>query len=121
VPRIQAQALRAAGVEDSAISIIPDEQEAIDAALRMGEAGDLLLIFADALARSWKQITKFKSSGGPAPTHSTPAAPSSSGNGASERVHEDLSAAAPAAVPDFSLEGLIRDERGIRMAPESSD
>jgi len=119
VPRIQAQALRAAGVEDNAISIIPDEQEAIEAALRMGEAGDLLLIFADALARSWKQITKFKSSGGPAP--SPTAAHSLSGNGASEGVLEDLGAAAPAAVPDFNLEGLIRDERGIRMAPESSD
>ena len=29
----------------------------------MGERGDLLLIFADALVRSWKQITKFKPSG----------------------------------------------------------
>src|SRR5208282_2037 len=64
VPRIQAQALRAAGVPESAISMIPDEQEAIEAALRMGEAGDLVLIFADALVRSWKQITKFKSAGG---------------------------------------------------------
>ena len=43
VPRIQAQALRAAGVPESAISIIPDEQEAIEAALRMGRPGDLLL------------------------------------------------------------------------------
>ena len=40
--------------------VIPDEQEAIDAALNMGQPGDLLLIFADALVRSWKQITKFK-------------------------------------------------------------
>ena len=39
-----------------AISIIPDEQEAIDAALRMGRPGDLVLVFADALTRSWKQI-----------------------------------------------------------------
>ena len=39
VPRIQAQALRAAGVPDSAISIIPDEQEAIEAALAHGRAG----------------------------------------------------------------------------------
>jgi hypothetical protein len=23
--------------------------------------------------------------------------------------------------PEFSLEGLIRDERGVRMAPESED
>ena len=39
VPRIQAAALRACGVPETAISIIPDEQEAIDAALHMGQAG----------------------------------------------------------------------------------
>jgi hypothetical protein len=27
----------------------------------------------------------------------------------------------PETVPEFNLEGLIRDERGIHMAPESSD
>jgi cyanophycin synthetase len=123
VPRIQAQALRAAGVPGSAISIIPDEQEAIEAALRMGEAGDLVLIFADALVRSWKQITKFKASGGPAPklAPSPPAASEPRGNGSGAAAHGDLSAAATAEAPAFNLEGLIRDERGIRMAPESDD
>jgi cyanophycin synthetase len=123
VPRIQAQALRAAGVPDGAISIIPDEQEAIEAALRMGEAGDLLLIFADALVRSWKQITKFKARGGPAPKTAPPPAAASEarGNGSGAAVHGDLGAAAPADAPAFNLEGLIRDERGIRMAPESDD
>src|SRR3984957_5827821 len=77
VPRIQAQALRAAGVPQSAISIIPEEEEAIEAALRMGQPGDLLLIFADALVRSWKQITKFKTGGEPEPgSDSRAAAPS---------------------------------------------
>ena len=57
VPRIIARALLAAGVAEAAIEQIPDEQQAIDAALRMGRPGDLLLVFADALARSWKQIT----------------------------------------------------------------
>jgi cyanophycin synthetase len=131
VPRIQAQALRAAGVPDSAISIIPDEQEAIEAALRMGETGDLLLIFADALVRSWKQITKFKPSGA-APTRSvssSAARPSrtmateATGNGASPGAGLELGSyvTAPAAPFDFRLEGLIRDERGVRMAPESDD
>src|SRR6201988_4832660 len=46
VPRIQAKALRAAGVSEGAISVIPDEQEAIKAALEMGQPGDLVLIFA---------------------------------------------------------------------------
>src|SRR5205814_5919525 len=44
VPRIQAQALRTAGVHEDAISVIPDEQEAITAALDRGQPGDLLLI-----------------------------------------------------------------------------
>ena len=149
VPRIQAQALRAAGVSDALISVIPDEQDAIDAALRMGEPGDLVLIFADALVRSWKQITKFKPSGAAAQpaAHSamtpSPASPSfaspspANGNangettagaatakdkGAAAAAQRDLGAAAAAeAAANFNLEGLIRDERGIRMAPEGDD
>ena len=120
VPRIQAQALRAAGVPAAAISVIPDEQEAIEAALCMGAPGDLLLVFADALVRSWKQITKFKPAGATAPATATRIA------------DEDESATAPAGamrapasaepgVTDFSLEGLIRDERGVRLAPEAED
>jgi cyanophycin synthetase len=130
VPRIQARALRAAGVPESAISIIPDEQEAIDAALRMGEPGDLVLIFADALVRSWKQITKFKPSG-TAPTRSVsqsaapaarPHAAETKGNGSGNGLEPASSAIAPTAPLDFGLEGgLIRDERGVRMAPESDD
>jgi cyanophycin synthetase len=100
VPRIQAVALRAAGVDERAISIIPDEQEAINAALNMGQPGDLLLIFADALVRSWKQITKFKPAESP-------------GDGAAR--------GAEAAIAPFSLEGLIRDERGVHFAPEVAD
>jgi cyanophycin synthetase len=115
VPRIQAQALRAAGVADEAISIIPDEQLAIEAALRMGEPGDLLLIFADALTRSWKQITKFKPSAAPAPT----TAPSTQPAAAAARLSSANEQAA--AAPEINLEGLIRDERGVRLAPESED
>jgi cyanophycin synthetase len=134
VPRIQAQALRAAGVPDGAISVIPDEQEAIEAALRMGEAGDLLLIFADALVRSWKQITKFKPSG-VAPAHAATPTPravgnaigngsngsNGAGNAPSGAQRDPGTALAAEPAPDFNLEGLIRDERGIRMAPETED
>jgi cyanophycin synthetase len=123
VPRIQAEALRAAGVPGSAISVIPDEQEAIEAALHMGESGDLVLVFADALVRSWKQITKFK----PAAAKTVPAmqaaaakkpapAPATTANG--NGVHPGASGEAD---PGFNLEGLIRDERGIRLAPEIDD
>jgi cyanophycin synthetase len=116
VPRIQAAALRAAGVPEQMISVIPDEQEAIAAALNMGRPGDLLLIFADALVRSWKQITKFKPVGTTAAD--APAAPLSA-------PQADVGAAArqqaETPLPEFSLEGLIRDERGVRYAPEAED
>jgi cyanophycin synthetase len=115
VPRIQAAALRAAGVPESAISVIPDESEAISAALNMGKPGDLLLIFADALVRSWKQITKFKPAGVAVLSAPVPvAAPARDGG--------SLPASAPQpALPSFSLEGLIRDERGVHYAPEAAD
>jgi cyanophycin synthetase len=115
VPRIQAAALRAAGVAESAISVIPDESEAINAALNMGKPGDLLLIFADALVRSWKQITKFKPAGVAALSAPVPAAAPALDGG-------PLPASAPEpAMPSFSLEGLIRDERGVHYAPEAAD
>ncbi|HVN46592.1 MAG TPA: cyanophycin synthetase [Steroidobacteraceae bacterium] len=115
VPRLQAAALAAAGVPAAAISVIPDEQEAINAALEMGQAGDLLLIFADALVRSWKQIIKFKPAGVAVPAAAAPLPLLTAAND---------SAAAPAAEStplNFNLEGLIRDERGVRFAPEAED
>jgi cyanophycin synthetase len=115
VPRLQAAALEAAGVPKEAISIIPDEQEAIGNALQMGQPGDLLLIFADALVRSWKQIIKFKPAGVSAP-QSLPPPPVSLEPGA-----DGGAAALDAAGATFSLEGLIRDERGVHFAPEAED
>jgi cyanophycin synthetase len=114
VPKIHAEELRAAGVPDEAISIIPDEQEAIDAALRMGHQGDLLLIFADALTRSWKQIIRFKpSASAPAPVARPAETPVAAMFAPSEAIPFDPGLPA--------LEGMIRDERGIRFAPESDD
>jgi len=126
VPRIQAAALREAGVPADAISIIPDEQQAIDAALNMGQPGDLVLIFADQLTRSWKQITKFKPAGAAARAapRETRAAPSETRGEDGHFVSGfggDGAGAAPAAAAPASLEGLIRDERGVRFAPEADD
>ncbi|HWX70748.1 MAG TPA: cyanophycin synthetase [Steroidobacteraceae bacterium] len=118
VPRIQAAALRAAGVHEEAISIIPDEQEAISAALNMGQPGDLLLIFADALVRSWKQITKFKPAGAPAASAAPPQPLPSFVTDAAPHGAQRLGEAPP---PAFSLDGLVRDERGVHFAPEAAD
>jgi hypothetical protein len=154
-------------VPDSAISVIPDEQEAIDAALAMGRPGDLLLIFADALIRSWKQIIKFRPAG-----MSASEAASASGDADAEvapasgiggfmadlsavptgdpthgellrrgredfedvrgrnRVRAPLHATETPEPPVASHEageagalmpGLIRDERGVWLAPETDD
>ena len=54
-----AAALSSNGIEDARITTIVDEQQAIEAALRMARPNDLVLIFADALARGWKQIVNF--------------------------------------------------------------
>ena len=106
VPQMIAAVLREQGVPDGAITVIPDEQEAMDAALRMGQPGDLVLIFADALTRSWKQVIKFRAEG---------AAPM--------RMAESP-VAAPVLTADESateIEGLVRDERGVRLGREEDD
>jgi len=106
VPLILARTLKAQGVDDTQISIIPDEQEAIDAALRMGQPGDLVLIFADALTRSWKQVIKFRAEGS-APLRKAEATVPATVLSADEAVTE--------------IEGLVRDERGVRLGREEDD
>lgn len=109
VPRIQAKALMARGVPADAISVIPDEQKAIDAALRMGQSGDLLLVFADALVRSWKQVTKFRPEGGAVAA----AAP--------VPVRAPMPEVAPEEPALSDFEGVIRDERGVHLSREEND
>jgi cyanophycin synthetase len=107
VPRIIAKALQAGGVAEADISVIPDEQQAVDAALRMAAPGDLVLVFADALTRTWKQIIRFKPDGDmpkPAPRAEVPALDTT--------LDERLVAA---------MEGVVRDERGLRFEREESD
>ena len=125
VPRIISAALRSLGVPDGAITVIPDEQEAIDAALRMGQPGDLLLVFSDALVRSWKQITKFRPDGAQVAQPGPAAAPesvrgSAPGVTATAKAGEGWTEGAGKIEP-LNLEGLIRDGRGVRVAPETED
>ena len=114
VPRLLARGLTEAGVPEAAIEQVHDEQQAIDTALRMGQPGDLLLVFADALTRSWKQIIKFRPEGAP-----VKAAP------ASAPVETDTPADPQALAREAQLralmEGTVRDERGIVFARENDD
>ncbi len=106
VPRMLAEALKAAGVDDSAIEQVPDEQAATTAALSMAETGDLVVIFGDSIKRTWKQIIYFSS----------------------EKRSDDATTTTtfrlPSLADQFSLDEdvqLIRDERGVRIAREESD
>jgi len=106
VPKLMEKALLDFGVKRDAVEIVPDEQQAVDRALRMARKGELVLIFADKINRTWKQITKFKGEEGGAGSKRVPA-PSSTLllDGESEAS---------------KLDGvtLVRDERGVRLARE---
>jgi cyanophycin synthetase len=116
VPNMIAAVLREKGVADRHITIIPDEQEAIDAALRMGQSGDLLLVFADALTRSWKQVTKFKAEGHLPRVAAAPPLASAAAEPAGDAIET-------AAQDDGALHaaGFVRDERGLRFVGEAAD
>lgn len=107
VPRIIAQALRDGGIDMAAISVIADEQQAVDAALRMGQPGDFVLVFADALTRTWKQITKFK--------------PDGDMERQQPRLELPLLDPALDEAAFAAMEGVIRDERGLVFEREDSD
>ena len=119
------RALLEKGVPDANILVVPDEVEAIDRALQLGREGDLVLIFADALTRSWKQILHFVpelAGSGPrvSAASATPASARAS-NGSSPEL-PDMPAAAPAFdTAAFDGDMLVRDERGVRLARESDD
>ncbi len=90
------------GVTEAQISMMPDEATAIDTALTAAAPNDLLVVFADELARSWKQIIYFK-----------------------KTQREAIASTAPIRVerPKVGFEDLlaggdqlIRDERGVRLA-----
>jgi cyanophycin synthetase len=132
VPRMLRQALLERGVPEGQVVVIPDEQEAIDYALRAAGQGDLLLVFADALTRSWKQILHFApEEGGAVAKLSMSHAPELSGQGGHSGNGGQLSAN-PSAMPampamtatptgGFDDDLLIRDERGVRLARDADD
>ncbi|CAN5856630.1 cyanophycin synthetase [soil metagenome] len=113
VPHLLRDALLEHGVAAEAIAVIPDEQAAVDAALREAQAGDLVLIFGDAITRSWKQVVQFRPDAAPQPA----VRPS--------RVSRPEQAAA--AIDSLVLEDrrreFVRDVRGVRLprAQEADD
>ena len=107
VPIMLRDALLAAGVPGAKIEMISEEARAVEHALRLSQPGDLLLMFADALQRTWKQIEEFH--------------PDSAAKGAAAVPHMH----GPVEIPparDLGLDNghaLVRDERGVRLARET--
>ena len=107
LPKLLAQALISGGVPEDAIECISDELAAVDAALHGALPGDLVVLFADSLQRTWDQIVDFKPDSAvilaeppPAPVSTLPELPDSDiGEG----------------------QAIIRDERGVRLAREIDD
>jgi cyanophycin synthetase len=125
VPTMIAEALRERGVANEAITMIPDEQQAIAAALSLGRPGDLLLVFADALTRSWKQIIKFKpdatEDAAPGPLPSAFQARPRQANRPALSIGEDASPASGSDDASLEAQGFVREERGLRFVGEAAD
>jgi cyanophycin synthetase len=62
VAGILADALRDADVSRDQIEVIADEEQAVAALLASAKPGDLLLLFADDITRTWKQVIYFEPS-----------------------------------------------------------
>jgi cyanophycin synthetase len=109
VPRLLRDALRANGVPAELVQTIPDEQTAIDTVLREAEAGDLVLIFADAITRGWKQVIQFRPDAVPR---------------VSERPRisrPELALVAAAVGAEDPRREFVRDSRGVRIAREEHE
>ena len=116
VPTILRQTLLDAGVPEAQVDMIPDEQEAIDHALRACQDGDLLIIFGDEISRSWKQIVQFDPTGTRAAhTNGTVRMDAVDGD-EEEPIAAPLTAAAERET--FQLQTgqrIVRDRRGVRV------
>jgi cyanophycin synthetase len=109
VPLMLSEELVAAGVDAETITIEPLEPDAVQAALEMAAAGDLLLVFGDKVNRTWKQIINH-----------------------SPDLPVEPAVAEPRAVPSpppidtvvsqlTGDEEIITDERGVWIAREEDD
>ena len=95
------------GVSPEAIEVIPDEQEATLRALELAEPGDMVLVLADNVKRSWKQIIYFNSG-----AHTDTA------------VKKTVTTIDLPDTEEFSIGAgveIISDERGVRIARDEEN
>ncbi len=95
------------GVDADRIEVEPDEQAATSRALEMANSGDLVLVLADNIRRTWKQIIYFNSEA----------------KGGDGKLKSPVTIDLPETdgfTFDDDLE-IISDERGVRIAREEGD
>jgi cyanophycin synthetase len=112
VPMMMKQTLLDLGVEEEGIIVIPDEFDAIEKALSLGQPDDLVMIFGDAITRCWKQIIGFNNAGEPQEETAT------------KPVHTVVSML-EANEPDTFVLGsglkIVTDSRGVRVVNEMDE
>jgi cyanophycin synthetase len=110
IPQLIRSYLLELGVDDSNITVIADEEPAVDHALSIADAGDLVVITADDLQRTWKQIINLNSD-----------------TQENKKTIPGTKVFVPERAKRYVLdqdEELIIDERGVRLArsePEDGD
>lgn len=95
------------GISADRIEVVPEESAAVTRALEFAEPGDLVLVLADMVKRTWKQIIYFNSSGKAQPETRNRVELTAPGESESFRLDESVE--------------LISDERGVRIAREAGD
>ena len=109
VPQMLRQTLLENSISDDQVEIVPDEVEAVDAALRAARPGDLVVIFGDNTTRCWKQVIHFNPDVAEPIIQATP----------QTRPPEDGYDVEAFVLDDHHH--LVRDERGVRLAKEEED
>src|SRR5690606_25815812 len=110
VPDLLRAGLLAAGVSEDRVETVLPEEGAVDAALRLGRPGDLVVVFGDNISRCWKQIIYFKDGRRNAEEAATPAPAVPLSMAAEERSPES-----------YRDRGVIEDARGVRRVKERED
>jgi len=125
VPELLRKTLIVNGVPKAQIQIIASEVDAVDAALNLSTVDDLLLVFGDNIARTWKQIIYFNRPEGvlenASEGNAEPATAPHTLN-APDSALDPLADATPVEdapdIPENMLLGgmrMIRDARGVRL------
>lgn len=107
IPNMLSDLLKANGVNSDAISVVPDEADAVQTALDMASEGDLVVIFGDNLTRTWKQIIHFGDRDEDAADNEGDEQDAPDSKGYEVLIEGDME--------------LISDERGVRLARDTDE